>query len=198
MPGTILRSLLTKGLMLGVTVAAVFGLLWAQTRSTAPSESPAPSPEPMLVRSGEAPPMAAAMPEAPAAQLGTAQAEAAPSSERVTRQVRRPAEMPSRHAQRPQKLAARTDGSAATPLDVNRATLEDFERLPGIGPGLAKLLLAHRAQHGPFLRVEDLRAVKGIGQKRFERLAPLVTVSARRAMGFSPEADTEKTGSGLA
>ncbi len=192
MSGTILRSLLTKGLMLGVTVAAVFGLLWAQSQSMAPSESPVPSPEPMLVRSDEAP---VKMAGAPAEKPVIAPAEPVQPAERTAPQVTRPAETPSSHASRLPKLTVRRDGSAAAKLDVNRATLEEFERLPGIGPGLAKLLLAHRTQHGPFLRVEDLRAVKGIGQKRFERLAPLVTVSARRAAGFAPEAGPDKTGS---
>lgn len=196
MSGTIRRSLLIKSLMLGVTVATVFGLLWVQARSTAPSESPVPSPEPMLVRSDEAPPvkMAAASVEMPVRAV----AEPVRPAERMAPQVKRSAETPSRHRARPPKLTVRTDGSAAAKLDVNRATLEEFERLPGIGPGLAKLLLAHRTQHGPFLRVEDLRAVKGIGQKRFERLVPLVTVSARRAGEWSPRPDHDKTGSRLA
>ncbi|MFO0773411.1 MAG: helix-hairpin-helix domain-containing protein [Nitrospiraceae bacterium] len=63
-------------------------------------------------------------------------------------------------------------------LDVNRATQEDFERLPGIGPSIAKQLLDYRVQHGAYREVADLQAVKGIGKKRFERLAPFVTVGA--------------------
>ncbi len=195
MPGTMLRSLLSKGLMLVATVAAVFGLLWAHAPSTDPSESLAPSPEPMLVRSGEPLPTHVAMSAVPADNPATAPAEPAQPIERMARKVTRSAEIPSRHAPRPHKLTIRTDGSATTKLDVNRATLEEFERLPGIGPGLAKQLLAHRDQHGPFLRVEDLRGVKGIGQKRFERLAPFVTVSARGTTRLPPEPGHRAAGS---
>lgn len=63
-------------------------------------------------------------------------------------------------------------------MDVNRATALDFERLPGIGAGLAKQLVAYRAEHGAYRTVEELRQVKGIGVKRFERLSPFVTVTA--------------------
>jgi competence protein ComEA len=72
-------------------------------------------------------------------------------------------------------------GSKATPdgdglLDLNSADQAALEALPGIGRVTAERILEHRAQHGPFLRVEDLMNVKGIGTAKFDRLAPRVTV----------------------
>jgi len=66
---------------------------------------------------------------------------------------------------------------AATGLiDLNRATAEQLETLPGIGPKYADAIVSYR-QHHPFASVDDLQNVRGIGAKRLEDLRPLVTVS---------------------
>lgn len=62
-------------------------------------------------------------------------------------------------------------------VDINRATSEQLQTLPGIGPALAERILQHRQTHGPFRTPGDLRAVSGIGEKTFQRLADLITVS---------------------
>ncbi len=70
---------------------------------------------------------------------------------------------------------ARTEkppGGAA--LDLNRATARELEALPGIGPALARRILAYRESEGPFHTVEDLRKVAGIGPARLSRLAGMV------------------------
>jgi len=63
-------------------------------------------------------------------------------------------------------------------LDLNMAGSEELQRLPGIGPVLARRILGARAAQGRFEGVEDLRRVPGIGPKRFERVAPFVRVGA--------------------
>jgi competence protein ComEA len=62
-------------------------------------------------------------------------------------------------------------------LDLNRATAEELQGLPGIGPVLAQRVIAQRTTHGPFHTVDDLRDVKGIGKKRMDQLRPLVMVN---------------------
>lgn len=62
-------------------------------------------------------------------------------------------------------------------LDLNRATEQDFDALPGIGPRLAERILAYRQSVGAFHSLDELRDVKGIGKKKFERIRPLVTVT---------------------
>lgn len=57
-------------------------------------------------------------------------------------------------------------------VDVNTATAEALEAVPGIGPVLAGRIVAYRAQHGPFQSVAELEAVRGIGPRTLERLAP--------------------------
>ncbi|MGH8904489.1 MAG: helix-hairpin-helix domain-containing protein [Egibacteraceae bacterium] len=69
--------------------------------------------------------------------------------------------------------AGRSDGK----LDLNRATAQDLDALPGIGPVLAQRIVSHRQEHGPFKTVGTLRDVTGIGERTFQQLAPLVAVS---------------------
>ncbi|WP_370872148.1 helix-hairpin-helix domain-containing protein [Spirilliplanes yamanashiensis] len=61
-------------------------------------------------------------------------------------------------------------------VNLNSATQADLETLPGVGPVLAKRILAHRDQKGGFRAVSDLRSVDGIGDSRYEQLKDLVTV----------------------
>jgi competence protein ComEA len=64
--------------------------------------------------------------------------------------------------------------SPTAPLDLNTATLEQLDALPGIGPTTAQKILDYRQAHGPFHSVADLDAVPGIGQGRLEQLKGLV------------------------
>jgi len=64
----------------------------------------------------------------------------------------------------------------AGPLDLNRATAAELEKLPGIGPVLAKRIVEWRETHGPFQSVQDLLKVPGIGPKKLEELLDRVTV----------------------
>jgi competence protein ComEA len=61
-------------------------------------------------------------------------------------------------------------------LDLNRASAIEFEELPGIGPVLAERIVDYRKSGKTFRTVDDLRGVKGIGKKKFERIRPLVMV----------------------
>jgi len=65
---------------------------------------------------------------------------------------------------------------AAGLLNLNTATPEELERLPRIGPKTAEHIVAYRSTQGPFRRVEDLMAIRGIGRKTLQGLAPLVYV----------------------
>ena len=59
-------------------------------------------------------------------------------------------------------------------VDINHANDAELQRLPGIGPTLAKRIVMYRQAHGPFQDVDSLMEVEGIGPKRFERLKPWV------------------------
>lgn len=71
--------------------------------------------------------------------------------------------------------AADTSSSAKL-VNINTAGQSELESLPGIGPSLAKKIMEFRQKNGGFKNVNDLVAVPGIGQKKFEQLKNLVTV----------------------
>jgi len=77
----------------------------------------------------------------------------------------------------PQRMPQASNRSVEQKLDLNRATEQEFEALPGIGPVLAERIVAYRQARGAFRDVEQLRRVKGIGKKKFERIRSLVGVT---------------------
>jgi competence protein ComEA len=67
-------------------------------------------------------------------------------------------------------------GPSNGPIDLNSATLEQLDSLPGVGPVLAQRILDWRAQHGRFGSTDELREVSGIGEATFADIKPLVRV----------------------
>ena len=64
----------------------------------------------------------------------------------------------------------------AEPLGLNSATAEDLQQLPGVGPGMAKAIVDFRQKSGPFRRVEELLAIRGITKQRLEKIRPYVKI----------------------
>jgi competence protein ComEA len=75
----------------------------------------------------------------------------------------------------PAGAGAADPGSGAL-IDLNNATSAQLETLPGIGPSLAGAIIAERDRRGGFRSVNELREVRGIGEKRFADLRDLVMV----------------------
>ncbi|MEU3449564.1 ComEA family DNA-binding protein [Streptomyces thermolilacinus] len=65
-------------------------------------------------------------------------------------------------------------GGMEGPVSLNTATVEQLDTLPGVGPVLARHIVEHRTQRGGFRSVEELREVRGIGDRRFADLRPRV------------------------
>ncbi len=61
-------------------------------------------------------------------------------------------------------------------VNLNTATQQDLERVPGIGPVIAQRILRYRAQYGAFRRIEELMLIKGIGPKKMEQIRPYVVL----------------------
>ena len=85
---------------------------------------------------------------------------------------------------------------ALAALDLNTATKDELVALPGIGPAKAQAILDYRSAHGQFKSVEELKDVKGIGAKRYEKIKSDLTVvgasaktAAKAADGSSKPAD---------
>lgn len=61
-------------------------------------------------------------------------------------------------------------------ININAATAPELEQLPGIGPALAQNIVDYREAHGPFLELEDLLAVSGIGEAKLQQIRDLITL----------------------
>ncbi len=71
--------------------------------------------------------------------------------------------------------------AACAALNLNTATKDELVALPGIGPAKAQAILDYRNAHGQFKSIEELKDVKGIGAKHFEKLKGELTVVAAPA-----------------
>lgn len=94
-------------------------------------------------------------------------------------------EEPTLVARPPQRTASVAPGTGkpgerSGKLDLNLATAEELQGLPGIGPVLAQRVIEQRTAQGRFHTVDDLQDVKGIGKKRMDQLRPLVMVDLAR------------------
>jgi competence protein ComEA len=115
-----------------------------------------------------------ALPDADLARINLA----APLTDGQQVYVLRPGEVPP--ALPPGSQVGGPDGASAAgtggPVDVNRASADQLDELPGVGPTTAEAIIAHREQNGPFGSVDELIDVRGIGEAKLEQLRDLVTV----------------------
>jgi comEA protein len=64
----------------------------------------------------------------------------------------------------------------AKPVNINTANAEELQQVPGIGPATAQKILQMRKSYGAFKRVDDLLAIRGLGQKRLDKMRKYLTV----------------------
>src|SRR6266446_765566 len=64
----------------------------------------------------------------------------------------------------------------ARPVNINTATSEELQQVPGIGPATAEKILQMRKSYGAFKSVDDLLAIRGLGAKRLEKMRKYLTV----------------------
>ena len=146
-----IKSLLLKLGMLSLTIGVVF---WARWTPPPPVQGIPPVPEKQVVAS-----QATELEVRDRRSAGSSRSVEGPNIDTVARPE------PSTTPVRPR-------------LDLNRASAGELESLPGIETVLAQRVIAFRESVGRFQKIEDLREVKGIGAKKFERLKSFVTISA--------------------
>ena len=70
----------------------------------------------------------------------------------------------------------RSENPTPTRININTASAQELEKLPGIGRGFALRIVEHREKYGPFRRPEHLIMVRGISDQRFRALRELITI----------------------
>ncbi|MDE3058283.1 MAG: helix-hairpin-helix domain-containing protein [Bacteroidota bacterium] len=66
--------------------------------------------------------------------------------------------------------------SLAHVVNLNTASKEELDRLPGVGKEIAEEIIAYRTTHGKFTRLEELKKIKGIGERKFKALQQRVSI----------------------
>ena len=74
--------------------------------------------------------------------------------------------------------ASKARATANAPVNLNAASAAQLQTLPGVGSSTAQRILEYRQKNGAFKKIEELMNVKGIGEKSFLKLKPLITVAA--------------------
>jgi competence protein ComEA len=145
-----LKSLLMKAAILAVTAALVLWIGWPIPKESATDPPPSTSHETTV--------------ESPGSMEHATVPDRAASGRAIN------------EAQRPSQPVVIPATTNAQRLDINRATVEELQALPGIGEVLARRVVERRTALGSFNTVEDLLEVKGIGEKRLNSLRPLILV----------------------
>jgi len=73
-------------------------------------------------------------------------------------------------------LAQKAKAPSTEKVNLNTATLEQLQTLPGIGPAMAKSIVEHRSKVGKFTKIEEIINIKGIGEKKFQKIKERLVV----------------------
>ena len=73
-------------------------------------------------------------------------------------------------------MAQKSKSTLTEKVNLNTATLEQLQTLPGVGPSLAKTIIEYRSKSGKFSKIEELLNVKGVGEKKYQQIKDRLVV----------------------
>lgn len=92
-------------------------------------------------------------------------------------------------------IAGSSAASAKGVVNVNTATSAQLQLLPRIGPAMAERIIEFRETNGPFHKVDELLAVRGIGSRSLELMRPYIVTEGKTTLNQKVQSrDTEKAG----
>ncbi len=65
--------------------------------------------------------------------------------------------------------------SSSSKININKASISELEKIPGVGPSTAQKIITYREEHGKFSTIDDIKNVSGIGSKKFENIKEYIT-----------------------
>ncbi|MFH1359768.1 MAG: helix-hairpin-helix domain-containing protein [Candidatus Omnitrophota bacterium] len=71
------------------------------------------------------------------------------------------------------------DDKLYRPIDINRASLEDLIRVPGIGPAIAERIVTYRQDHGSFKDLEELKTIRGVNASNVKMISKYLKIDSR-------------------
>lgn len=80
-----------------------------------------------------------------------------------------------------QEKSSKPAAAVPAPVNLNTASVAQLEALPGVGLKTAERIIEYRQKNGGFKRVEDVMNVRGVGEKAFLKLKPMLSVGAPKA-----------------
>jgi competence protein ComEA len=176
--------MLITGLLLGLLAAGILHLISSRPRGSPVSLRPLPTPSPIRVHVVGAviePGLYTLAPDSIVKDAIQAAGGAQPDADLKTINLAAPLlDGQQIHIGSIQEISTTSDTSASsisspsTKMNINTATAPELENLPGIGPSLAQKIVDHRQAHGPFLSIEDLTTVSGIGPAKLEQIKDLI------------------------
>lgn len=72
--------------------------------------------------------------------------------------------------------ASNSNAKTSAKININTASIEDLDKLPGVGPATAQKIIDYRTQNGPFKTIQDINYVSGIGDAKYSQMKDLISI----------------------
>ena len=154
-----------KLLIAAITFAATLGVLFLIEAGKSPKEDYAQIIEALKTEASITPtPVKTPKQSSPSPQNSPANQSAAPTPTKTSTSAPTPSATPAPAPEQSEKI------------NINTASLEELDKITGVGPIIGQRIIDYRNTNGPFQKIEDIKNVKGIGDVTFEKMKDEITI----------------------